>query len=134
MATIEVHGDIKRMVTFAARMAGITEGELLRRLVTESSLATEEPETGEEGVPIFADYAGHRTHALFFRPARVEITDGPLQGRSFKTPSGAARAVVRHYNSSVNDNRNGWGFWQTDLNGRRVWLQALRPAGSEIGA
>jgi hypothetical protein len=38
---------------------------------------------------------------------------------------------VRHYNPSVNDNRNGWSFWQIDNGtGTRVWLQSLRPAGS----
>ncbi len=59
---------------------------------------------------------------------RVEIVDGPLKSRSFKTPTGAARAVVRHYNPSVNDNRNGWGFWQIDNGGGpRVWLQSIRP-------
>ena len=39
------------------------------------------------------------------------------------------RAVVRHYNPSVNDNRNGWGFWQIDNGGGpRLWLQSIRPA------
>jgi hypothetical protein len=33
---------------------------------------------------------------LYFAPAPVEIVDGPLTGKSFKTPTGAARAVVRH--------------------------------------
>ena len=41
---------------------------------------------------IFADYEGHRTRALYFAPARVEIVDGALQGKSFKTPTGAARS------------------------------------------
>jgi hypothetical protein len=80
-------------------------------------------------VPIYADYEGHRTQALYFAPARVEIVDGPLKGESFRTSTGAARAVVRHYNPSVNDNRNGWGFWQIDNGGGpRVWLQSIRPA------
>jgi hypothetical protein len=132
MASIEVDKETKRTVTFAARMAGITEGELIRRWINESSSSFDKPETNEKGVRIFADYEGHRTHALYFAPARVEITDGPLRGKSFKTPSGAARAVVRHYNPGVNDNRNGWTFWQVDdVDGRRVWLQAIRPAGGD---
>ena len=63
----------------------------------------------------------------------MEIVDGPLKRKSFKTPTGAARAVVRHYHPSVNDNRNGWrGFWQVDNGGGpRVWLQSIRPTGSE---
>lgn len=69
-----------------------------------------------------------RQQVRYRAPARVEIVDGPLMGTSFKTPTGAARAVVRHYNASVNDNRNGWGFWQIDNGGGpRVWLQSIRP-------
>jgi hypothetical protein len=67
--------------------------------------------------------------ARYFAPARVEIIDGPLKGRSFRSPTGAARAVLREYNPRVNDNRNGWGFWQIDNGGGpRVWLRSIRPA------
>jgi hypothetical protein len=132
MATIEVDEAVKRTVTFAARMADVTEGEIVRRLIATSSLETNESDTGRKAVPIYADYEGHRTRALYFAPSRVEIADGPLKGRSFKTPTGAARAVVRHYNPSVNDNRNGWGFWQIDNGGgSRVWLQSIRPVNAE---
>ncbi len=127
MATIEVDDSSKRTVSFAARMADVTEGEIVRRLIAASSLAAEEPDPRQKGVPIRADYEGHQTRALYFAPARVEIVDGPLKGKSFKTPTGAARAVVRHYNPSVNDNRNGWMFWQRDITGPRVWLQSIRP-------
>jgi hypothetical protein len=132
MATIEVDEAVKRTVTFAARMADVTEGEIVRRLIATSSLETNESDAGRKAVPIYADYEGHRTRALYFAPSRVEIADGPLKGRSFKTPTGAARAVVRHYNPSVNDNRNGWGFWQIDNGGgSRVWLQSIRPVNAE---
>lgn len=86
----------------------------------------------QHGVLIYADYEGNRTRARYFTPARVEITDGPLKGRSFRSPTGAARAVVRHYNPSVNDNRNGWSFWRIDNGGDpRAWLQSIRPAKAE---
>jgi hypothetical protein len=132
VASIEVDDGTKRTVSFAARMANVTESEIVRRLIAASSLTREDPEPVQQGVAIYADYEGHRTRALYFAPARVEIVDGPLRGQSFKTPTGAARAVVRHYNPSVNDNRNGWGFWQIDNGGgSRVWLQAIRPSGPE---
>ena len=128
MPTIEVDEGAKRAVSFAARMADVTEGEIVRRLIAASSLEPEE-EPSQKNVPIYADYEGHRTRALYYAPARVEIVDGPLKGKSFRTPTGAARAVVRHYNPSVNDNRNGWSFWQIDNGGApRVWLQSIRPA------
>ena len=132
MATIEVDEAVKGTVAFAARMADVTEGEIVRRLIAASSLEVNEPGHGQKTVPIYADYEGHRTRALYFPPSRVEIVDGPLKSRSFKTPTGAARAVVRHYNPSVNDNRNGWGFWQIDNGGGpRAWLQSIRPAKAE---
>lgn len=128
MAAIEVDDATKRTVSFAARMADVSEGEIVRRLIMASSLDDEHPGPELSSVPIYSDYEGHRTHALYFAPARVEITDGPLKGRSFKTPTGAARAIVRHYNPHVNDNRNGWSFWQIDNGGGpRVWLQSIRP-------
>jgi hypothetical protein len=113
-------------------MADVTEGEIVRRLIAASSLETNELDPGQKGLAIYADYEGHRTRALYFAPARVQIADGPLKGESFRTPTGAARAVVRHYNPSVNDNRNGWGFWQIDNGGGpRAWLQSIRPAKTE---
>jgi hypothetical protein len=132
MATIEVDEAAKRTVSFAARMAGVTEGEIVRRLIAANALEVEEGEPRQEGVLVYADYEGSRTRARYFAPARVEITDGPLKGRSFRSPTGAARAVVRHYNPSVNDNRNGWSFWQIDNgSGPRVWLRSIRPAKAE---
>lgn len=38
MATIEVDEAVKRTVSFAARMAGVTEGEIVRRLIAADSL------------------------------------------------------------------------------------------------
>ncbi|WP_344078568.1 hypothetical protein [Luedemannella helvata] len=110
----------------------MSEGEIVRRLVATHADQQAEPAAQDEGVPIYADYSGHRTRALYFAPARVQITDGPLRGRSFKTPTAAARAVVRQYNPQVNDNRNGWGFWQLEQPGPRTWLQAIRPHGADL--
>src|SRR4051794_8206974 len=86
VTTIEVDEGVKRTVSFAARMANVTEGEIVRRLISASSLdeaAAEGPRS--EAVPIYADYEGHRTRALYFAPSRVEIVDGPLKGKLFKT-------------------------------------------------
>lgn len=131
MATIEVDDETKRTVIFAAQMAGVSEGEVIRRLISASVRRDEPTDSPREGVPIRADYAGHRTRALYFAPTRVEIVDGPLAGTTYKTPTGAARAVVRQYKPNINDNRNGWGFWQLDQDGPRTWLQSIRPGGSE---
>lgn len=135
MATIEVDEDTKRTVSFAARMANLTEGGIIRRLISASTLSEEStPQPPDRGAAIYADYEGHRVHARYFEPARVEIVDGPLAGQSFKSPTGAARAVIRHYNPSVNDNRNGWAFWQMDdESGTRMSLQSIRPQAIRSG-
>ena len=135
MAIIEVDEETKRIVSFAARMANLTEGGIIRRLIASSALPEESvPQPADGGVAIYADYEGHRVRARFFEPTRVEIIDGPLAGQSFKSPTGAARAVVRHYNPSINDNRNGWAFWQLDdESGARMPLQSVRPQAIRSG-
>jgi len=131
MATIEVDANTKQAVSFAARMSNVSEGEIVRRLVREATPPKADDDTATPGVAIYADYEGNRVRARFYAPARVEIVDGPLAGQSFGTPTGAARAVVRHYNPNINDNRNGWAFWQIDDgSGARTWLQSIRPSTS----
>ena len=134
MATIEVDQYTKHTVAFAARMANLTEGAIIRQLIAASTLPEEGPQPADHGVTIYADYEGHRVRARYFEPARVEVVDGPLAGQSFKSPTGAARAVVRHYNPGVNDNRNGWTFWQIDdESGKRTSLQSIRPQAIRSG-
>src|SRR6266550_2897245 len=59
----------KQAVAFAARMANVTEGEIIRRLVGASAQATVERDSADQGVAIYADYEGHRVRARYFRPA-----------------------------------------------------------------
>lgn len=134
MAIIEVDEYTKHAVSFAARMANLTEGGIIRQLIAASTLPEESPQPADHGVTIYADYEGHRVRARYFEPARVEIVDGPLAGQSFKSPTGAARAVVRHYNPGINGNRNGWAFWQIDdESGKRMSLQSIRPQAIRSG-
>ena len=135
MATIEVDEDTKRTVAFAALMASLSESEIIRRLIASTTLADDVRSLPpDQSTAIYADYEGHRVHARYLAPARVEITDGPLAGRSFKTPTGAARAVIRLFNPDINDNRNGWTFWQIDgESGARRSLQSIRPGAVRSG-
>jgi hypothetical protein len=135
VATIEVDDDTKRTVSFAARMANVPEAAIIRRLIAATSIpAASSPRPPEQGVAVYADYEGHRIRARFLEPGRVEIVDGPLAGQSFKTPTGAARAVIRHFNPEINDNRNGWTFWQIDSeSGERRALKSIRPGAVRPG-
>lgn len=132
MPEIEVDAATYRSLEFAARMSGCKAGEVVARLVAEASMPTPPRNTDSEqpekagGVTVYADYEGHRTQGRYDpRTTRIDITSGPLAGRSFKTPTGAARAVVAHYKPSVSPHRNGWSFWMLD-DGAGKFLQSIR--------
>jgi hypothetical protein len=128
MATIEIDDQTATAIRLAADTADITPGEVIRRLVDRSrpsSGAMKTQAAESEKVPIHAVYEGHRTAGTYeVATHRVTITDGPLTSRSFKSPSGAAIAVVTHYQPGVNPNRNGWTFWTVTNSGDL--LQSLR--------
>lgn len=128
--SIEVDGPTYRALEFAARMADITAGDVVARLVAEASMPdpvpTPEDSTNTHMMDVYVDYAGHRTHGRYDPDTtRIDIVSGPLVGRSFKTPTGAARAIVAHYNPSVSPSRNGWSFWVLD-DGTGRFLQSIR--------
>jgi hypothetical protein len=134
LATIEIDDQTFSTLNFAARMAGVSIGEVVARLVSQAgSPPATLPELGAKvvsaptGVKVYADYDGIRTYGTY-NPitTRIDITSGPLAGRGFKTPTGAARAVVSQYKPGVSPNRNGWSFWTEDGSGAP--LQTLRHA------
>lgn len=76
-------------------------------------------------VPVHAVYDGVRVHGRYDAASgAIEIVGGKLDGKRYRTPSGAAIAVVRSLNRKVNPNRNGWSFWVIDSTGER--LETLR--------
>lgn len=124
MPTVEVDEQTLNSLEFAAYMAGETPGQIVARLVQKASVPGRAPEEQEltdlqpDWVKVYADYAGHRTQGRYDRiTKRIDITSGPLAGQSFKSPTGAARAVVGHYKPEVNSNRNGWAFWMLEETG-----------------
>jgi hypothetical protein len=76
-------------------------------------------------VAVHAIYAGSRTEGLYDPAVQsLTITTGPLAGKSFNKPSGAAVALVAALRPGVHPNRNGWSFWVDSRTGKR--LQAIR--------
>jgi hypothetical protein len=129
MPKVEVDQQTDDYLALAAKVAGISKGQVVTQLVvlarSESPSAAPVRLGGDREVAIHADYEGHRTNAQFIRgPGRIEIIDGPIAGESFKTPSEAAVRVVREYNPEVNPNRNGWTFWVISETGAP--LQTIR--------
>jgi hypothetical protein len=77
------------------------------------------PGPGERTVSVRALYEGVWTEGVFeIDSRRLTITSGELKGRTFKSPSGAAREVVRSLNPGIHPNRNGWMFWTVATNGQ----------------
>jgi hypothetical protein len=86
--------------------------------------AETDPAKAQE-VAVHAIYAGIRTEGIYDRAAQsLTITTGPLAGKTFSKPSGAAVALVANLRPGVHPNRNGWSFWVESSSGKR--LQAIR--------
>jgi hypothetical protein len=115
-------------VNLLSRAWGVTPGEAVRRLVEhfqQPPTAADAPlPLDAQAVPVHALYEGTRIPGLYYREARsLTITAGPAAGH-YKSPSGAATAVLQALNPAVKPNRNGWTFWVLDADG--AFLQSVR--------
>jgi hypothetical protein len=131
MKTIRLTDGDHDRVALLARAWRVSESEVVRRVLDEfahqSAPTTEASEEVGDGVTIYTDYDGHLVEAVFYPTTkRVDIVSGTLAGRSYRSPSGAARAVVQVHNPSVHPSRNGWLFWQLRKTGKT--LETIRIA------
>lgn len=131
MATISVPKPTHDRIELLARAWSVPEAAVIDRLLEEfqagraDSRQNSEDRDASAGVKIYADYQGVRTEALFDPVTHgVRLTSGPLAGQNWKSPSGAAVAVVRDANPGIRAERNGWGFWVVADTGEA--LQTLR--------
>ena len=87
--------------------------------------AVAEEEFVDPRVRVVADFDGYRLCARF-DPAtgRLEIMQGPMQGRRFEDPTEAASAVATHISGDV-EVRDGWTFWELETP-ERLPLGSLR--------
>ena len=118
------------LVRFAARLFGVSEAEVVGRAVREYAREAEAtPRPGREPwtpVPVYGEYDGRRVEGKYL-PAtrRLTLTSEPLAGTAYKSPSGAARAVVAALNPARSAAQtNGWRFWHLAETGER--LEVLR--------
>ncbi|MEV6425666.1 hypothetical protein [Streptomyces sp. NPDC051662] len=114
-------------ITLLARAWDVTPGEAVRRLVDHfqhPSPAAAPSAPASNQVAVHAIYDGVRIPGLYDPATQaLTITEGPAAG-TYRTPSGAASAVLQALKPHVKPNRNGWGFWALDDSGEL--LQALR--------
>lgn len=117
-------------VRFAARLFGVTEGEIVARAVREFARAAPAPDRpgSDPSVPVAvtAEYEGQQVAGEYLPASRrLTVTSGPVAGQEFRSPSGAASAVVAALNPSRSAAQtNGWRFWHIAQTGER--LEVLR--------
>jgi hypothetical protein len=132
MKSILVTDGVHERIALLGRAWSYTDGEVVRRLLDEFSSSERRPGDADssvaraDDVAVHAVYEGNRIEGVFRPDTKgLDITTGVLAGRSFKSPSGAAIAVVQAHNPDVHPNRNGWSFWIVTESGQ--WLQSIRP-------
>lgn len=128
MKQLDVADDVHEQVTLLARAWNTSASDALRRLLAEFRGTRTQPAaavSASDEEPVYVIYGGMRTDGLFNRANQsLTITSGPLAGRVFSRPSGAAVALVQMHSPEVNPNRNGWSFWIVSRTGER--LQSIR--------
>jgi hypothetical protein len=127
MPTISLTAGTAERLRLLSRAWSVTEDDAVSRLLDEFTGGQDEPTTKalNRAVSVHAIYEGERILGRFQpESGKVEIDSAPCAGRSFRTPSGAAIAVVQAMNPRVNPNRNGWSFWIVTDTGKT--LQSLR--------
>jgi hypothetical protein len=126
MQQLTVTDAVHEQVMLLARAWAISASDVVDRLLRDfRSTETEAASVKAQQVAVHAIYAGRRTEGMYDRASQaLTVTTGPLAGKTFSKPSGAAVALVAALRPGVHPNRNGWSFWVESSSGKR--LQALR--------
>lgn len=129
MTTINVTPETAARLRLLASAWDTNEDGAISRLVDRLAQAGPAPAVRENlsktGSPVHAVYEGLRVEGTYdSQTGSLTVDSPPLEGRTFKSPSGAAIGVVQALNPRVNPNRNGWTFWTVSATGST--LQSLR--------
>jgi negative regulator of replication initiation len=126
MRQLTVSDAIYEQLALLARAWGISASDVVERLLRDfRGTEAEAASAKSQEVAVHAIYAGVRTDGTYDRASQsLTITTGPLAGKTFSKPSGAAVALVAALRPGVHPNRNGWSFWVESSSGKR--LQAIR--------
>jgi hypothetical protein len=113
-------------ISLLARAWNVSPGEAVQRLIEDFQrpAPTAQPTPGTDEVPVHALYGGVRVAGRYDPTTQaLTITEGPALGH-YRSPSGAASAVLQALKPHVKPNRNGWSFWTVTKTGEL--LQTLR--------
>jgi hypothetical protein len=136
-SSIRVRGEDANLIRRAANAAGVDEMVLVACAVQALAAAVrpirqsrEERPLSDE-VELYAVYRHVHVKAVYFPATRlVKITDGPLAGRTFRTSSAAAGAVVEQVTSGrPMSRRSGPRFWRVTATGERLEVLVSQPNG-----
>jgi hypothetical protein len=128
--TVEVSEWAKERIRLLRRAWDVPEADVVDRVLTaflegQTQDGRPVPEPDQDWTRVHASYGQAWIEGRFDpESGRLAITSGELAGRRFKSPSGAARAVVRFHNPDIRPNRNGWVFWTVTDSGQP--LESLR--------
>lgn len=124
MASIEVDNSAFRDLSLIAAAAGITHGEAVAFLIErfhQSASPAGAVRSPRDAVSVFATYQGQRVEGEFDpTTAGLTVTSAPLPGKWFRSPSGAAKAVVAALKPGVTPNRSGYDFWFVTSTGKTL--------------
>lgn len=129
VSNIEVSAEAHARIRLLQAAWHATEAAVIDRLL--DAFAQPQPASADQlrdqnELEVRASYEGHFIKGTFDkRTHSLRIDEGPLAGQSFKSPSGAAMAIVRQVKPDVHSNRNGWTFWTVTDTGYP--LQSVRP-------
>ncbi|MFD6531709.1 hypothetical protein [Streptomyces sp. NPDC060184] len=105
----------------------VDEGEAVARLLQhfeKTAGRSGAPASAPAGhLPVHAVYGGRRFDGVFDTASKgLSIPAGPAAG-DYRTPSGAAAAVVQAVKPGVASARNGWSFWIISDTGEALQTQ-----------
>jgi hypothetical protein len=127
--SIEVDSSTFRELSLIAKMGGLTPGQAVTFLIDEFHRASRPGAVGQkthDGVAVYATYQGQRVEGTFdSATGGLTINSVPLAGTWFRSPSGAAKAVVAALKPGVTPNRSGYDFWFVVDTGKT--LASIRP-------
>lgn len=128
MPTIDLDEETHALVRFAARVFAVSESEVVARAVRALTEQNDDRPAFDPWTPVdvYGEYEGHRVEGRYV-PAtrRLIVTSPPVAGVTFKSPSGAATAVVAALNPGRSAaHTNGWRFWHLVSTNER--LEVLR--------
>ncbi len=126
MQQLTVTDAVYEQVALLARAWAISASDVVDRLLRDfRSMEGDAASAKAQRRAVHAIYAGVRTDGEYDSATQsLTITTGPLAGKTFSKPSGAAVALVAVLRPGVQPNRNGWSFWIDTSSGNR--LQTIR--------